>query len=144
MAEPQNAGSCRKDGHSVLSANEGYISTKIAAEEGWGSLACPWRLDAQQGQQVDISVIDFNPSDKQNCEPIGYIYDVDSKKNITMCKSNQRNSVIHKSSGKSVMIQLTANGLASDETAEGILVFYKSKQDSVVLDSLMIYAVIWR
>ena len=120
-AEQNNA--CNDKNGLILHSTTGYLSNSLSSEKGWGSLQCPWLITAQQGQKVDISIIDFNPNQKQTCQKVGYVFDVDLKRNITMCKPNERNGYVHTSSGKSVKIQIYSHIMESDS----FLIHYKGK-----------------
>ena len=42
-----------------LSKPDGYISSHITWDSGAGSTLCPWRLEAEQGQVVNVTLINF-------------------------------------------------------------------------------------
>jgi len=37
----------------------GYLSSYIAESRGYGSLTCPWHIELQRGQRINITLIDF-------------------------------------------------------------------------------------
>ena len=51
---------CRDHNHVVLKSQTGYLSTLMTEETGYGLAGCPWRIKAQPGQNLELSVMDFN------------------------------------------------------------------------------------
>ena len=41
-------------------SSEGYLSSMVAAQNGYGSVDCPWIITAQEGQRIDITLLDFS------------------------------------------------------------------------------------
>jgi len=37
----------------------GYLSSYITESRGYGSLTCPWRIELQRGERINITLIDF-------------------------------------------------------------------------------------
>ena len=37
----------------------GYLSSYITETRGYGSLTCPWRIELQRGERINITLIDF-------------------------------------------------------------------------------------
>ena len=54
-------------GNQVIDAsrdfNEGYLSSLVAAQSGYGSVDCPWTITAQEGQRINITLLDFSPKE---------------------------------------------------------------------------------
>ena len=111
-----------------LHSSEGYISSQ-KKDSTIDSFNCPWLIKAQQGQQVDISMVDFNPSKEQNCVIVGYLFDEDSKQNITICKPRQRDTHLHLSRGKSIKIQIVTDTNLNKRHGM-FLINYKGKYES--------------
>ena len=89
-------------------------------------MTCPWKISAQQGQKVDISIIDFNPNAaSQSCETLGYITEPSEKRNETICKPSQRDQHLYSSKSSSVVIQLYPND--KETSSKGYILHYKGK-----------------
>ena len=51
---------CQSHGDFVsVESNNGFIASAVTEETGCGKSNCPWRLTAQYGQQLNISLYDF-------------------------------------------------------------------------------------
>ena len=98
-----------------------------------GSRSHPWLLEAQTGQQVNISLLDFSrhgrrtPLDTRglvsdDCSPAhvqyGYIVDNTNKNNVSICSTDaqQRHKHVYQSAGNLIEIVLTHHQLTGDET----------------------------
>ena len=102
---------------------EGYLSGKTSLV----SQTCTWEINAQQGQKVDISIIDFEPKPSgQPCNSLGYIADNEANKNVTMCKPSQRAQHVYASKGRN--IQMFLNSHAQGEDVEGYVLHYKGRR----------------
>ena len=63
---------CTKKSFIKLKAASGYITTDLAHRKGWGSITCPWRVEAQPGQSISITLINFGAElNGHTCKPIG-------------------------------------------------------------------------
>ena len=112
-----------------------------------GSRSHPWLLEAQTGQQVNISLLDFSGHGQRtqldtrglvsdDCGPAhvqyGYIVDNTNKNNVSICSTaaQQRFKHIHLSSGNSVKVVLTSmntsNFLLAYRGGLSILIYFNS------------------
>ena len=57
--------SCQTDKHLALPTPDGYISNHIPQDTSSGSILCLWRIDAAQGQVVNITMINL-----QSAQPV--------------------------------------------------------------------------
>ena len=107
VVKPASDDQCTQADYLPLLGSEGYVSAKLAKDTGAGSLNCPWQFSAQQGQRINISIIDFHPHrDTTTCIPIAYITDINTKENWTICKPTERNHHAYLSESNSVQIQI--------------------------------------
>ena len=87
-----------------------------------GSRSHPWLLEAQTGQQVNISLLDFSGHGRRtqldtrdDCSPAhvqyGYIVDKTNKNNVSVCSTDaqHRHKHLYQSTGNLVEIVLTNN-----------------------------------
>ena len=91
-----------------------------------GSRSRPWLLEAQTGQQVNISLLDFSGHGRRtqldtrglvsdDCSPAhvqyGYIVDKTNKNNVSICSTTaqQRHKHVYQSTGNVVEIVLANN-----------------------------------
>ena len=119
---PADDDQCKHADYVTPPGPEGYISPKAARESNAGSLTCPWQLVAQQGQRINVSIIDFNPvTDAINCIPIAYITDIKSRENRTVCKSNERNQHAYLSTNNTMQIQILTTSESVDYQEEFLL-----------------------
>jgi len=93
-----------------------------------GSRSHPWLLEAQTGQQVNISLLDFSGHGQRtqldtrglvsdDCSPAhvqyGYIVDKNNKNNVSICSNaaQQRHKHVYQSTGNVVEIVLLSGQL---------------------------------
>ena len=89
-----------------ISTSEGYISSAVA-DNGWGTVNCPWKIIAQPGQTINITAIDFHPlTSQQNCQRLGLVKDTQSKKEKQICRNSHREQHVYLSSGHQLEIQI--------------------------------------
>jgi len=48
-----------RHGHVTVRQPFGYLSNYITESRGYGSLTCPWRIELQRGERINITLIDF-------------------------------------------------------------------------------------
>ena len=137
VEKPSSDDQCKRSNYHPLPGLDGYISTTVAKDTNAGSLNCPWQLAAQQGQRINISLIDFHPlTDTLDCIPVAYITEVKSHENRTVCKPNERNQHILISNSNIMHIQLVPS--TSIDSQEALLLHYEGKV-IVLLHSTMQY-----
>jgi len=128
-----------------------HMAGKPTTEHGVNGARCgsrsrPWLLEAQTGQQVNISLLDFSGHGRRtqldtrdDCSPAhvqyGYIVDKTNKNNVSICSTDaqQRHKHLYQSTGNLVEIIITHQQLTGDETVptnfllafEGTLTTYK-------------------
>ena len=50
---------CQQGEPLTVPGPDGYITNQITPDKGAGSISCPWRLEAAEGQIVNITLINF-------------------------------------------------------------------------------------
>ena len=71
-------------GYTELRDSYGYVSSRVATEQGVGTIQCPWRIEALPGQSISITVITLGDSAKQhNCHTLWYVCKLDCQTRIT-------------------------------------------------------------
>jgi len=50
---------CREVRRVSVTQPFGYLSSYIAESRKYGSFTCPWRIEQQRGQRINITLIDF-------------------------------------------------------------------------------------
>ena len=105
---------------------EGYISSTFltSPESAIDDISCIWLLKAQQGQVINITLIDFNPSDKQqSCHALGYVKDLLSGREIIICQTLRRENHVWTSSGSELEIQIGTVDTLNDK--DSFILHYK-------------------
>jgi len=51
--------SCRQRAPVLVTSSTGYLSSYVTDQTGCGSVDSPWRIRAQPGQKINISLFDF-------------------------------------------------------------------------------------
>jgi hypothetical protein len=74
VATSPTNGACRAGQYTNLQGSYGYISSRLAREQGVGTIQCPWRIEALPGQSISITVISLGDLAKQHsCRTLGYV-----------------------------------------------------------------------
>ena len=115
LAELGTPEACRSNKHVAISSQMGYLSSMITEETGYGTSGCPWKIKVSPGQQVALTVFDFNHlsastrgnyyvKDEYNswCPISIVIEDQGIKKDILLCSGGQRQSHIYTSVGNEI------------------------------------------
>ena len=102
-----------------VSSTTGYLSSLLAAEEGYGSESCPWVIRADQGQRINITLLDFSlgevvPGNDINgklhsrtfCHKYAVIKERVSIRETVVCGGDNREENVFISNQNSVEIQL--------------------------------------
>ncbi len=59
----QSSGPCQGSRRiDATQSSVGYISSAWTAQTGAGSDQCPWIITAEEGQRLNITLLDFTPS----------------------------------------------------------------------------------
>ena len=72
VATPNENVRCQQGQPLILSSLHGYITSHNTQNMGAGSISCPWRLEAEQGQVVNITLIHFLNQEDVNGKSYGY------------------------------------------------------------------------
>ena len=115
-----------------------------------GSRSHPWLLDAQTGQQVNISLLDFSGHGQRtqldtrglvsnDCGPAhvqyGYIVDKTNKNNVSICSTavQQRHKHVYQSTGNVVEIVLPhQQPTGYEDYSPNFLVAFEGKTHTVI------------
>lgn len=94
----------------------GFIASSESVKSECGLHESPWVLEAKPGQQIKISLLDFdwdNTTDMdENCKVnYGYILDLESDDVINICGRGAREKVVFTSVGHEVQIVLNAENV---------------------------------
>jgi len=113
-----------------------------------GSRSHPWLLEAQTGQQVNVSLLDFSGHGgrtqldrrglvSDDCGPAnvqyGYIVDKTNKNNVSICSADQqqRHKIVFQSAGNVVEVVITRQNeddINNDEHQNFLVAFEGSNQ----------------
>jgi len=119
-----------------------------------GSRSHPWLLEAQTGQQVNISLLDFSGHgqrtqlDKRglvsdDCGPAhvqyGYIVDKTNKKNVSVCSTaaQQRHKHVYQSAGNVVEVILTRQVIEDENILPNFLLAVQGKLGNPLIDIIL-------
>ena len=96
-----------------------YISSTTSEESKCGEETTPLNLEGKQGQQINISMLDFNWKPESGGEqsfhhhkcPVryGYIIDTDDNAVIDLCGGTKREKHVYLSKGSSLQIVITTD-----------------------------------
>lgn len=116
-AQPCEQGSVSRELNA--SSTSGFLSSLIAADEGYGSEACPWIIRVDQGQRVNITLFDFSIGEdvpgndihakvhsRTYCHKYAVIREKISIRETVVCGGDKREENVYISTQNSVEIQL--------------------------------------
>ena len=128
VEKPNDDDHCRSTSHLSLYKSNGYISARTAMDTGAGFLTCPWQLNGQYGQRINVSIINFHQFKETGlCTPIAYITDMATKENQTICTPTERNQHVYLSDSNTVQIQLYTTPPAA-HGIESFLLHYEGEE----------------
>ena len=61
---------CQRSDHVRITSTAGYIASVVSEETGCGTGQTPWIIEEQEGQRINITLIDFNVYENGK---VGYI-----------------------------------------------------------------------
>ena len=118
VVSPPDSFHCSETQPIELTSNAGYISNGNTAV---GSINCPWLIRGQQGQRINITVIDTDPKATEgHCESVGLIKDIHDNKEINICRHTERQKHVYLSTHPKVEMKLTAK-------SDTFLVYFEGK-----------------
>lgn len=124
----------------------GFLSTELVEERGYGSLHCPWMIEALPGQRVNLTLYNFGtltkgspstdvvrgssasygPSRPDVCFEVAVVTDGrEGKKSITVCGGDQRETAAFWTKSHTVRIEIPNPKLL--KTIGAFVIKYKGK-----------------
>lgn len=117
-----------KPGHRHLVAGEGYLAGTVLQEPALTAalnVACPWKITAQPGQSINISLVNFNATrtapyssyghgsntavgstHRGPCLDVATVMDGDSEESIQLCRHQQRETTVFVSRTHDITVHL--------------------------------------
>ncbi len=123
-----------EDGEIKVTAEEGYIAggSDLHIEgKATPSVPCTWNIEAQTGQRINITMINFNYKGIKGyrygyrrrghtgitCTDVATVIDGDTEKNIRLCEDQPRQTQVYLSSGDTVKLQIIQRSATSKSQA---------------------------
>ena len=111
----------------------------ITEETGYGTSGCPWKIKVSPGQQVALTVFDFNIHDNEVKEeynswcPISIMIEdeEDVRKDIPLCNGIQRENLIYTSIGNELLVHFVIRNM---DKAVYFIVSFHGKIPSFIQD----------
>ena len=104
--------------YALLTMSQGYIASWVTKqqENGCGSGACPWLIEAQAGQKINITLLDFSDKSKltrntwvpNTCNRFGVIKEDAAPSDTPICKGQERERHLYTSVSHSVEIHVVS------------------------------------
>ncbi len=103
----------------------GYIGSTVTEEHNYGSVNCPWTIQADPGQRINVTVLNFGHNTDQQapragsygpnkmavCFEVAEISEPENRKLVTLCGGDSRESSIFLSRSNEVKITLRGKQL---------------------------------
>ena len=148
--ETAHGQSCHRSSFVLPSATSGYIGNLLTIESGKGSPDCPWIIQGRQGQQINITLMDFArssptttnlvvaPDHDDVCQVYAVIRERLHTRTETVCSVTDRQKHVFTSVGHAIELRIRGGGIKEDP--KHFLLRYESewynKQADNVLFSL--------
>lgn len=108
------ASQCQKSDFLKVTTPSGFLTSDVTWRTGCGTTSCPWLIEAERGQRINISLFDFSQGAKSvKTAKICYKYatlqeDSSITKDITMCSDtdHQLEGHIYLSDTNKVLVSL--------------------------------------
>ena len=120
ISEPMLLSQCQRSGTVVLSEKTaGSIASSVVYTSRHGGIICPWVIEAEEGQRINISIMDFGSpmaeSYAATCHIYANIIEYASPSTTILCSGTEREKVVYLSSSSRVEIQFI------DDTGESTI-----------------------
>ena len=96
---------CETSDYLKVSPSSGYLSSQVTWESGCGTARCPWVIQAQPGQRINITLMDFSGGQSQlnsgaAARKVCYRYATlkessSTTRDVTLCPGEDRNEANH-------------------------------------------------
>ena len=110
-----NQRQCQSQHYIKLNKSTGYIATVETEEHGFGSAECPWKIQVNPGQRINITLFNFarhqvitGSMRPEVCYEIGEIKENSERKRITLCDAFGRKTSIYASKTNTVSLQFVS------------------------------------
>lgn len=117
-------------------SSQQHLSPLIASKNGCGTRTQPWILQADPGQRINITLLNFsNPPRKDepglgagetSCVPVGYIYEPAARKNVSICAGLDRRLFLYQTETNVVEVVL-GPGLRQGPSRNNFLVRFQGR-----------------
>ncbi len=133
---------CRSDGIVRLTDPVGIIASVVVGELQSGSRPCPWVIQAQPGQKINITLLDFGSTEEDmgvgfrpSCFKYGIIRERDFSSPTIICSDRVRERNLYLSQTNRVEIQFE-QGQHAEKTPH-FLIKYNSRYPSLIMVFVM-------
>ena len=124
---------CETSSYVKLVSTEGYLASITTDETGCGSASTPWIIQAEPGQRINVSLVDFtrfnvgvelgHRSEIHGCRRYAGIRERAVRTNLTVCAGDQRERHLYLSRSNSLEIAI----LKMSSEPYNFLIKYQSK-----------------
>lgn len=133
---------------SVLSlTSKQHLSPLIASKNGCGTRSQPWILQADPGQRINITLLNFSsPPRKEEtgfsggetpCLPVGYIVEPSVRKNVSICAGPDRQVLLYQTETNVVEVVL-GPGLRQGPSRNNFLAGFQGRKKSNLIESKLL------
>ena len=125
------SGECRSSGHVIISGqSSGVIASSVVLETRAGVGLCPWTIRVQNGQRLNITLVDFgvqatgqmNEVYSTTCRKYASIWEQPGPSSTTICSGVRRTRDVYISKSNQVEFQFV-DTLGTDAEANFLLKF---------------------
>lgn len=123
---------CRQNHRIILSSSEGYISSDVTKEFGYGSVDCPWVIEAGSGQQISISQFNLDRSSdgaggsqrSNRCQEFAQIREGKNERSLS-CVGHNRINEVYRSKGQRLEVRFVNRNVLNSMST--YLLHYRGK-----------------
>lgn len=136
------SGTCQGQDHVVLKSPSGYLANIVTEETRCGGDSAPWRIDAQPGQRINLTLYDFSHHEaarhSSSCLIYAFVKEVGSSEKISICGGGQRTKNVYISVLHSLLVFVIRSYNA--ETERHFLLKYDGEHTNLTLSRLNIFS----
>ena len=108
---------CESSSYVKLVSTQGFLASLTTDDTGCGSPGTPWIIEAEPGQRINVTLMDFTRFnvaatvgqryDIRGCRNYALVRERGRNKNVTVCASDARERHVHMSSSNTLEITIT-------------------------------------
>ena len=134
---------CFNSPTTTVHESSGYLSSVVANNENVGTAECPWRIEAEDGQRIAITLFDFGIFSRQRtelnveCDEYAIITEYSTGQQTSICGGDQR--VIDVYTSRTYILDVSIIPVLDDISDREFILKYKGIAIFRIMEKRYIY-----